>query len=268
MWRRIKFDIVTTHSIDRMSRSISNMFNTLDKFSEYGIEFVSVSERNFNFSGPQGRAIMAVIVAFAEVYSSILSFHSKKGMRERVLQGMSLGKPPFGYQLCDEMCPDIHKYCHPNERKARIVNEIFERYASGVYTMQEIATWVNSVGFNTNGYYAERRTGKPSSNRFSVGSISGILDNPFYMGQILLRDDEDEEKYEYIPGVQEPIVSEQLFDKVQARRSRNRSISFNPQGRRSHGHLLSKLAKCYECGKECECDDTGDSEEGNLLQDG
>ena len=84
-----KFDIVVTHSIDRMSRSISNMFNTLDKLSEYDIEFVSVSESFFNFSGPSGRALMAVVIAFAEVYSSNLSFHTKKGLRKRV----SLGKP-------------------------------------------------------------------------------------------------------------------------------------------------------------------------------
>ena len=84
-----KFDIVVTHSIDRMSRSISNMFNTLDKLSEYDIEFVSVPESFFNFSGPSGRALMAVVIAFAEVYSSNLSFHTKKGLRKRV----SLGKP-------------------------------------------------------------------------------------------------------------------------------------------------------------------------------
>ena len=65
---------------------------------------------------------MAVVIAFAEVYSSSLSFHTKKGLRQRVLDGKPLGKPPFGYQLCDEECAEEegHDYCHEDERKASI----------------------------------------------------------------------------------------------------------------------------------------------------
>ena len=243
-----KFDIVVTHSIDRMSRSISNMFNTLDKLNEYDIEFVSVSESSFNFSGPSGRAMMAVVIAFAEVYSSNLSFHTKKGLRKRVSLGKPLGKPPFGYQLCDEDCPEEegHDYCHVDERTAAIVKEIFGRYASGVYSMRQIANWVNEQGFTTNGYSAARRKDNKPGNRFTVGAISKILHNQFYVGKLRLTTDDEEVKF--VNGVQQTIVSESLFDKVKERLDQNVTVS-KPQGRPSvRGHLLYRLARCHECG--------------------
>ena len=243
-----KFDIVVTHSIDRMSRSISNMFNTLDKLGAYDIEFVSVSESSFNFSGPSGRAMMAVVIAFAEVYSSSLSFHTKKGLRQRVLDGKPLGKPPFGYQLCDEECVEEegHDYCHVEERKAAIVKEIFERYASGVYSMRQIANWVNEQGLTTNGYNAARRNGNKRGNRFTLNAISTILHNNFYMGKLRLTTDDGE--IEFVDGLQEPIVSQSLFNRVKEKLDHNATVS-KPQGRpSSRGHLLYRLARCNECG--------------------
>ena len=243
-----KFDIVVTHSIDRMSRSISNMFNTLDKLNEYDIEFVSVSESSFNFSGPSGRAMMAVVIAFAEVYSSTLSFHTKKGLRKRVSEGKPLGKPPFGYQLCDDGCieEEGHDYCHVDERKAAIVKEVFGRYASGVYSMRRIADWVNEQGFTTNGYRAARQNEDVEGNRFTVGEISKILHNHFYIGKLRLATDDDE--FEFVDGVQQRIIDESLFDKVKERLDQNPTVN-RPQGRSSsHGHLLYRLARCHECG--------------------
>ena len=243
-----KFDIVVTHSIDRMSRSISNMFNTLDKLSEYDIEFVSVSESSFNFSGPSGRAMMAVVIAFAEVYSSNLSFHTKKGLRKRVSEGKPIGKPPFGYQLCDEECveEDGHDYCHVDERKAGIVKGIFERYASGVYSMRQIANWVNEQGLTTNGYNAARRNGNKRGNRFTLNAISTILHNNFYMGKLKLTKDDGET--EFVDGLQEHIVSQTLFNRVKEKLDHNATVS-KPQGRpSSRGHLLYRLARCNECG--------------------
>ena len=231
-----RFDVVVTLTFDRMSRDIVNMFNTVKTFEEYGVSFVSIRE-NLDFSGPIGTVLMALFAALAEMQSTGISYNAKNGMKERKLNGLPHGRPPLGYQRCDDSCRktgEDHPYWHIVTDEAILVREAFDLYAGRYLSMAKIADILNS-----------RST--ESDSRFTHDRISSMLRNFHYAGLLLIDAGDD---YEYVPGVQVPIVDRSVFDEVQKRLEAN-AVNFTRRGRRSKvGHLLGKLARCYDCGNK------------------
>ena len=230
------FDIVVTYSFDRMSRDLLNMFRTIKTFRDYGVSLVAIRE-DLDFSGPMGTVLMALFSALAEMQSTNISYNAKRGMRERKEHGLPHGRPPLGYQRCDDSCrreDENHPYWHIVQEDALLVHEAFELYAGRFLSMSRIADVLNS-----------RRP--ESESRFTHDRVSSMLRNCHYAGMIPFRNDGEDEP---VPGVQVPIVDKRLFDDVQKRLDSN-AMDFNRRGRRSKiGHVLSRLARCYDCGNK------------------
>ena len=152
-----KFDLVVTTSVDRMSRSVVNLLEMVQELRDYGVEYRSIYE-DVKFIGPMGEMMLTQFAAFAELQSSMLSAHSKRGREERLRQGLYSWRPPYGYELCDYTCPatEGHMGCHVHEDKAKVVRKVFRLYASGTYSQMEISDLLNSVGYRTNGFSADR----------------------------------------------------------------------------------------------------------------
>ena len=239
-----KFDLVVTVSIDRMSRNSRNMIATVETLAKHNVGYMSLAE-NLDLTGPMGEIMLSVFSVMAQHQSTQISFHVKRALEQRVRSGLGIGRPPYGYVLCDDSCqgPEVegnHGYCHPDPEKAKIVLDILRRYESGSYSYGELADRLDRQGYRTNGHQADRKGDRPKGYRFTGVTIAQIVSNPFYMGVVVLNGKE-------YPGAHTPIISEELFRSVERLRKRR---SNNNSGRRSkHGHLLAKLVKCYECGQ-------------------
>jgi hypothetical protein len=70
-----------------------------------------------------------------------------EGKLERSLQGYHNGAVPWGYT---SQLIGIRKAGVPDPEKAPVVVEMFERYATGAYSDQQIAECLNAQGFRTN----------------------------------------------------------------------------------------------------------------------
>ncbi len=71
---------------------------------------------------------------------------------------------------------------------------------------------------------------------FTLYSVRWLLRNPFYVGKVRYRGN-------YYPGMHEAILSQEIFDRVQAqlRGAKGRSKTFSPSYRL---YLLKGLARC------------------------
>ena len=170
-----RYDIVVTHSFDRMSRDMFNMLSTIKTFEKYGISFVAIQE-NLDFSGPMGIVLMALFSALAQMQSNSISYHAKKGMRERKLNGLPHGSPPLGYQRCDDSClgkDENHPYWHIVPEEANLVREAFGLYAGRYLSMERIGEVLHS-----------RCPG--SEKRYTPDRISSMLRNQHYAGMLRL----------------------------------------------------------------------------------
>ena len=163
---------------------------------------------------------------FDEYYSVSLSFWTRSGLKEKARQGHLVGTLPWGYVRDPATKLAIH-----DAERARLVAKMFERYAAGQESDSTIAAWLNATGART---ARERPFGKDT--------VREMLCNTAYAGYVSgLRD-----KSRAIRGLHEPIVSDELFDRVQEIRSwRTRVVKPGPP---SDEYLLRKLLRCERCG--------------------
>jgi site-specific DNA recombinase len=140
----------------------------------------------------QGKFMLSIMFGQSKYYVDNLSENTKRGLRARVRNGDFPSQAPFGY-LNDTRTKTIVL----DKRYSPLVKELFERYARGDQTMENLAYFLQENGAITSG-------GKT----FKDDKVKSILQNPFYYGHFLYNGELHE-------GRHTPIISKALYDKVQ-----------------------------------------------------
>ena len=225
-----KYDVLVVHKLDCFARIARITLEYWDKLEKAGVGFVSISEQ-IDFSTPIGKVILANLAAFSQYFSDNLSAEVKKGLGERAKQGLWVGPVAFGYVKGDEGLLEVV----PEE--AELLKRAFEMYASGSYTDQQIATWLNQSGHKPR---VRRRDQGERNYIWNRDSIRGILRNPIYTGKVRYQG-------ELLPGRHDAIISQELFDAVQLVRKAHfiGPATFAPRYRT---YLLKGLLRCVHCG--------------------
>lgn len=91
--RQHKFQTVLVFRLDRAFRSVRECLNLIEDWHERGIAFKSISEDVIDTTTSQGRFILQVIAAIAELESAIISDRVKAGMTRAKSQGKHIGRP-------------------------------------------------------------------------------------------------------------------------------------------------------------------------------
>ena len=147
----------------------------------------------------------------------------RKSMQIRAMEGKSLGKAPYGYQISNEGTFFI------DQEEAKIVHKIFNLYTETNLGLRKIVEQLNNEGIKT------RR-----GNTWNIVSIRDILKNTFYIGTYTrfgLRLTKNHER----------IIETELFRAVQDKTRERRSY----RGfQKSLPYLLSGLCKCGYCGNQ------------------
>ena len=227
------YDVLMVHELSRLSRSVYHTLDIFDTLGKTGIGFASVRDPDFDFADPSKRLFLTIIAAINEYFIVALSQHTRKSKRERSRQGLyNATSMPFGY----DHEGDAGTPATVNLKETEIVRFAFENYATGRFSDLEIAELLNAQGYHT-------RSGR----RFSKDAISGMLPHPFYMGKVPYRD-ASTGVIEIFEGRHEPIVSDDLWEKVQDVRTSRRTLSRAVQ-KKYRAYLLSNLAVCDACGR-------------------
>ena len=91
--RKRQVDIVVVVKMDRLFRSIKHLIETLNEFSDIGVEFVSLGEQ-LDFTTSSGRLLFHIIAAFAEFERALIRERTMMGLDHAVARGVKLGRPP------------------------------------------------------------------------------------------------------------------------------------------------------------------------------
>lgn len=86
-----RFDAVLVWKLDRFSRSLRHLINSLAILNEYQVAFVSLRD-NLDLSTPSGRLMFQMIGAFAEFEREITRERVRAGLRNAVAKGKQLGR--------------------------------------------------------------------------------------------------------------------------------------------------------------------------------
>lgn len=228
------FSVILVHKFDRFARNREDsiVYKSLLK-RECQVEVISITE---DFGDDKFSVILeAMLEAMAEYYSLNLSDEVKKGMTEKAGRGEPQTKAPFGYIM-------KNKNLIIDEEKSKIVKMIFNDFSLGM-GFQAIAKKLNKMLIRTN-----------KNNKWEVRTIEYVLRNPVYKGYTLWTPgaknswDFNFRKENGIlkKGNFEPIIDETVFDEIQNKISKNKSLYKYSKG--NNFYWISKLVKCSDCG--------------------
>lgn len=182
------------------------------------IKKIRTSEREYL---PEDNAlIFSVESGMANQYIRDLSNAVKRGMQTKLNNGDYPNNAKIGY-----VNDKINKKILIDEDRAKYIKRAYELYATGSHSLKETADILYKEGFRSRG-----------GNKYHKSKIHKILQDPFYYGVMLV-------KGKYYSGNHKPIISKNLFDKVQDVISgKNRSRY------QKHFFPLRGFMTCHKCG--------------------
>ena len=224
-------DYVIVHKLDRLARNRADDVEINRAFEEAGVRLVSTSE-NIDQT-PGGMLLHGIMSSIAEFYSRNLANEVIKGMGEKARNGGTLGKAPLGYvnvRARDENGREIRTIALDEER-APLVRLAFTEYATGSWTVRQLAEHLNNRGLTI------PPTARKPTNPVSVRLLQTLLRNPYYKGVISFQG------VEYA-GAHEPLVDAATWQTVQD----ILTAHANGERQRMHNHHLKSTIVCGLCG--------------------
>lgn len=235
------FDIVVVHKLDRFARNRYDSIVYRAQLKNFGVVLLSVIE---NLDGsPESLILESVLEGMNEYYSRNLAREIEKGKTENAYQARHNGGiPPLGYDVDKEMRLVI------NEKEAICVKYIFESIANGA-TNRTVFEHCKKNGWKTK-----------IGNDFTSSSLFSILRNEKYIGVYVYNrsapknasGSRNGHKYKAtaeiirVEGIIPPIISDELFARVQRQLSKRRTRSGRSIAKRVY--LLSGKLRCGYCG--------------------
>ncbi len=216
-----KVDIVLVYKIDRLSRSLIDFTNLFAKFEERGVSFVSVTQQ-IDTSTPAGRMMLNILMTFAQYEREVIAERIRDKISASRKKGIWTGGPvPYGYKVVDRKLVVVPE-------QAQHVRTIFDRY-SVIPSFSQIAGELNAEK-------VPNAQGAPWNGQ----SIRRVLKTCVYAGYLSL-------KGTLYKGEHEAIISQEVWEKVQALLDKRKSGGKNPILRESEA-LLKGVLKCGHCG--------------------
>ncbi|PTE95970.1 MULTISPECIES: cassette chromosome recombinase CcrC [Staphylococcaceae] len=243
-----KIEMVLSWKLNRISRSMRDVFNIIHDFKEHGVGYKSISE-NIDTSEYSGEILVTMFGLIGSIERQTLISNVKMSMNAKARQGEAITGRVLGYKL--SLNPLTQKNdLVIDEHEANIVKEVFDLYLNHDKGLKAITTILNQKGYRTINH-------KP----FSVFGVKYILNNPVYKGFVRFNNYQNwsakrrsgksgENEVILVKGKHEAIISEEMFDQVHEKLV---SKSFKP-GRPIGGDFyLRGLIKCPECGNNMVC---------------
>lgn len=232
--RNRNVDVVLVYKLDRLTRSVLDLYQLLQEFDRYDVKFKSATEV-YDTTTAIGRLFITLVAALAQWERENLAERVKFGQEQMVNElKRPGGRPPFGYDL-------INGSLAINEEEAVVVREIFNRYLQGE-GLDTISNVLNQRGIVTKqGKSWERVT------------VKILLENQTYYGALRWnyrkggRKVNSPEDWIIIDDVYEPIIEKDVFIRAQQIMSSRRLK--HPRELASD-FIFSGLLTCGRCGAQ------------------
>lgn len=159
------------YKLDRISRSLNDFSNLMETFKKYGVEFASTVE-TFDTSTAIGRAMLGIIMVFAELERENILQRVKDNYYARGEKGLYLGGVPvFGFDKTPTKLDGIKtSVLTPNSDMAT-VEYIFSAYRESGCSLGDIVRTLN-----------EREIPSPAGTLWDSSKLSRLLRSPVYVG--------------------------------------------------------------------------------------
>ena len=248
---------IVVHTLDRLQRGFGECEKIKELLKADKIEFHFIQEALIldKFSSDDDFTRYDFGILSAKLYLTSMNRNVRRSQKHNREAGLWQGLAPIGYLNAKDERKRATLILDPE--RSPIIKQIFEEYATGDHSIQSV--WKSALD---KGFTSKEPNYNPRSKNFgkrcpvSKNKIHDILTNPFYYGCMYVADEEIDEKtkkpiktfYKKIQHAYEPIISKELFDKVQTiLKSKNKENFCKEQKYAGIPFSLRGLIKC-ECG--------------------
>ena len=215
---------VVISDLSRLARNVVDQGQIIAQLTQWGIRLRSVDESSLQ-DDATGKLGKNIIGAFSQFFSDSLSERTRFRMAEAVKEGRFVWVSPVGYINAKNGRGSVIK---PDPTRAPLVRKGFELMATARFSADDVLRKLTALGLTTKkGASIPRQT------------WHSILRNPLFAGwvksgELMMR------------GVHEPIVSQELFDKVQNVLAGNSTRNLSRQVVRPD-FPLKQFVRCAKC---------------------
>jgi len=172
-----KFQALFIYKLDRLSRSLKDLIETIEKFKQWNVDFVSLQDK-IETTSASGKLMFHIISSFAEFERNVTSERTKFAMGKKARDGDVITRAPLGYKIENkQLIPGEHSY---------VVQEIYQDFLNNTISLTKLS---KKYGLSVNG-------------------LKKVLTNYTYLGKIKFDG-------QIIQGKHQPLLSSTLFNQVQ-----------------------------------------------------
>lgn len=220
-----KFNGILTWAPDRISRNAGDLGKIVDLMDSGALLEIRTFGQRFS-NNPSEKFLLMILGSQAKLENDNRGVNVKRGLRARVEMGLWPGVAPLGYLNQNRMDKKCQIIIDP--QRAPVIKKMFEKVAFEHYSGRKIYNWLkHELNFYTRG-------NKP----LTLSGIYRVLDNPFYYGVF----EHPKESGNWYTGKHEPIINQELFEKVKVQLKRDQIV------RENHEFSFTKLFSCGYCG--------------------
>lgn len=220
-----KFNAILTWAPDRISRNAGDLGRIVDLMDQGKLVEIRTFGQKFS-NNPNEKFLLMILGSQSKLENDNKVENVKRGLRARCEMGLWPCSAPTGYLNSNNKDRKCHVEIDPH--RAPTIRKIFEKIAYEKLSGRKVHYWLNNeIKFKT-------KTGK----RLSLSNLYLLLRNTFYYGSFEYPKDSGK----WYAGIHEPIITRELFDKVQENiaehliKTENREFAF------------TKLITCELCG--------------------
>ncbi|GIN86949.1 integrase [Heyndrickxia sporothermodurans] len=194
-------DTVLVYRLDRLTRSVLDLYKLLDLFEENNCKFKSATEV-YDTTTAMGRMFITLVAAMAQWERENLGERVRMGQIEKARQGKYSAKAPFGFDKNEN-----EKLLINNNEKV-VILDMIEKIKQG-YSIRQLANYLDDSGIPPiRGY------------QWHITSILTILKNPALYGATRWRDEIIENTHDGIISKEEHRQLLSLLNERQHKKKR------------------------------------------------
>ncbi len=237
--RQRKINCILIKDLSRLGREHLEMGRLIDKvFPFLGVRFISVNDHLDTANGLDNNKSFEVMLKniINDMYAKDISSKILSVKHQRARDGYFIGSvPPYGYRVEKTK---LGQKLVPDENTTPILQRIFQMALDGMPQLA-IARQLNADKITSPMVYlrTKRVEALPEDKEWNVGGLAKILTNPTYLGtlvqgvrqQNLTKGQKQrkmpKDKHIVAEHAHEALISQEVFDAVQAQRKKNKAES-------------------------------------------
>jgi site-specific DNA recombinase len=134
--------VVIISKLDRLTRSVRDLADLLDRFEKRGVALVSVAE-SLDTGTAAGRLVLNLMASVSQWEREVIGERTRDAMRHKKAQHQRVGTLPYGYALAEDGAALAQ-----NATEMTILARIRDLVAAG-QSLRKIASRLNAEGFRT-----------------------------------------------------------------------------------------------------------------------